>query len=93
MKTAAMTSLPLARLPYLPVSLPREGAIDLELQEGIPFLRASRSVQERIEVLLQKQQDRTISAAEQDELERYAEIDDYLSLLNRETRNLYRESC
>ena len=90
MKTAVI-SPPLTRLYSLPVSLPKEGAIDLELQEGIPVLRASRIVQEQIELLVQKQQEGRLSNGEHEELDCYAEIDDYLSLLNRMTRNLYLE--
>ena len=89
MKT--LSEFPITRLPRLPASLPIEGAITLELQEGIPILRASPIVQEWIERLLHKQQEGTLSTKEQEELESYEEIDDYLSLLNRITRNLYIE--
>lgn len=82
---------PLVKLHRLPSSLPGEGGIRLELQEGVPILKASPSVQERIEHLLRKQQEHSLSAPEQDELESYEEIDDYLSLLNRITRNRYKK--
>ncbi len=83
---------PVTRLHRLPSSLPGEGGISLELQEGIPMLKASPTVQEWIEHLLHKQQEGSLSAQERDDLERYEEIDDYLSLLNRITRNLYVEA-
>jgi hypothetical protein len=83
---------PVVRLHRLPASLPGEGGVSLELQEGIPILKAAPTVQERIEHLLRKQQQQSLSAPEQDELESYEELDDYLSLLNRITRNLYTES-
>ncbi len=67
----------------------REGMIAFALQEGIPVLRASKAVQERIEELLQKQREAALSDAEREEFESYEEIDDYLSLLNRITRNLF----
>jgi hypothetical protein len=84
-------TVPITRVRQLPASLPVEGAIRIELQEGIPVLRASSRVQQRIEHLLYQQQQTTLSAQEQEELDRYEEIDDYLSLLNRLTRNLYLE--
>jgi len=77
------------RLRGLPASLPVEGAIRIELQEGIPILRASFSVQDRVETLLRKQQDSKLSREEEEEFDRYEEIDDYLSFLNRLVRNLF----
>jgi hypothetical protein len=79
---------PLPRLRSLPVTLPLEGAIRIELQEGIPVFRASSSVQDRIETLLRKQQESGLMVEEAEELDRYEEIDDYLSFLNRVVRNL-----
>jgi hypothetical protein len=73
----------------LPDSLPVDGAISLELQEGIPILRASLAVQQWIEQLVHKQHEGILSEQEQHDLDSYEEIDDYLSLLNRLTRNLY----
>ena len=90
MKTAI--EFPVAKLSRLPISLSAEGAITLELQEGIPILRASSAVQRGVERLLQIQQEGTLSAAEREELDSYEEIDDYISLLNRITRNLYIEA-
>ncbi|ABW30807.1 hypothetical protein [Acaryochloris marina] len=75
------------KLDHLPETLP-EGAVCIELEEGIPVFRASSSVQAHIESLLTKQQTTTLSAAEEQELDRYEEIDDYLSFVNRTLRNL-----
>jgi hypothetical protein len=86
-----MTSLPiypLPRLQRLPATLPAEGAVCIELREGIPVLHASASVQKRIGTLLRKQQESKLSVEEARELEQYEEIDDYLSFLNRVIRNL-----
>ncbi len=67
MKTAL--EFPVTTLRRLPVSLPADGGITLELQEGIPILRASPVVQKGVERLLQIQQERTLSAAEEEELD------------------------
>lgn len=82
------SAYPLPKLHHLPASLPLEGAVRLELQNGLPVLRASTAVQLRITALLRKQQETALSPEETDELDRYEEIDDYLSFLNRIVRNL-----
>jgi hypothetical protein len=79
-------NLPL-KLEKLPLNLPKEQAINLDLAEGIPVFKASRQVQERIESLLQKQKDLYLNSAEIQELDEYEELDDYLSLVNRMLRN------
>jgi hypothetical protein len=79
---------PYPKLRALPVTLPAEGAIRIELEEGIPILRASTSVQARVETLLLKQQASDLTEEETEELDHYEEIDDYLSFLNRVVRNL-----
>jgi hypothetical protein len=79
------------RLRSLPVSLPLEGAIRIELEEGVPILRASSSVQERVNKLLLKERESGLLVQETEEFDRYEEIDDYLSLLNRLVRNLFQE--
>jgi hypothetical protein len=79
------TTLPSLR--ELPSSLPLEGAVRLELEEGIPIFRASLLVQDRIEQLLFKQKDSSLSHDEERELDSYEEIDDYLSFVNRIIRN------
>ncbi|MBD2772353.1 hypothetical protein [Iningainema tapete] len=76
------------KLKNLPSSLPKEGAVRIELSEGIPIFRASSAVQNRIEELLEKQQNAPLSAQEEQELDCYEEIDDYLSFVNRTIRNL-----
>lgn len=72
----------------LPTSLRREGAIGVELEEGVLILRVSKSVQNRIETLLRKQRTSNLTLSEEKELQQYADVDDYLSFLNRLSRNL-----
>ncbi|MDX2270326.1 MAG: hypothetical protein NW237_00020 [Cyanobacteriota bacterium] len=75
------------RLHHLPDSFPIEGAVRIELQEGIPIFRASSAVHHRIEQLLAK--DPTcLTSDEEAELDCYEEIDDYLSFVNRSLRNV-----
>jgi hypothetical protein len=80
-------SLP-TKLHHLPMSLPIEGAVQIELEEGIPVFRASSTVQDHIEELLAKQQTAPLNVEEEQELDCYEEIDDYLSFVNRTLRNL-----
>ena len=79
----------LSKLQNLPKTLPIEGAVSIELVEGIPIFRASNTVQNRIEELLEKQQSSPLISDEEQELDLYEEIDDYLSFINRTVRNLY----
>jgi hypothetical protein len=83
-----MTIPLLPKLQQLPTNLPIEGAVRIELEEGIPIFRASSFVQARIEALLSKQQDCSLDMGEERELDCYEEIDDYLSFVNRTVRNL-----
>ena len=83
-----MTISLLPKLQQLPISLPIDGAVRIELEEGIPIFRASTSIQTRIELLLAKQQDAPLLLEEEQELDCYEEIDDYLSFVNRTIRNL-----
>jgi hypothetical protein len=83
-----MTTFLPASLKHLPTALPIEGAVRIELEEGIPVFRASSVVQTQIEALLAKQQTTALSQAEEKELDCYEEIDDYLSFVNRALRNL-----
>jgi len=76
------------KLHGLPLTLPRDGAVQLELEEGVLVFRVSDVVQNRIESLLNKQRDASLTEDESQELERYEEIDDYLSFTNRMLRNL-----
>jgi hypothetical protein len=80
----------LSKLQTFPPTFPSEGAIRLELEEGIPVFRASSLVQDRIEELLSKQASSLMTQEEDEELDLYAAIDDYLSLVN---RSLFAISC
>lgn len=77
------------KLDNLPPTFPKEEAISIELVEGIPILKASQKVQTRIENLLFKQQQTLLNPQEEEELDNYEDLDDYLSLVNRTIRNLY----
>ncbi len=79
---------PIPQLQRLPATLPLDNAVRLELEEGIPVFRATATVQERIELLLNKQHKLQLSKSENQELDLYEEIDDYLSFVNRTVRNL-----
>ena len=83
-----MTPPLLPNLQSLPATFPLEGAISIELQEGIPIFKASNIVQNRIAALLAKQQISPLHSQEEQELDSYEEIDDYLSFLNRLARNI-----
>jgi hypothetical protein len=79
----------LPTLNHLPDTLPLEGAVRIELEEGVPIFRVTTTVQMRIEDLLFKQQEAPLSKAEEQELDGYEEIDDYLSFANRTICNLF----
>jgi len=81
-------NLPLS-LHSLPNTLPSEGAICIELAEGIPIFRVSKKVHNRIEMLLVKEKESTLNREEHKELNEYEELDDYISLVNRLVRNIY----
>jgi hypothetical protein len=82
-----MTASIISPLTSLPKNLPLDGAVRIELQNGIPIFRASQQVQNRIETLLDKREEITLTEPEEQELDSYAEIDDYLSFVNRIIRN------
>jgi hypothetical protein len=84
--TTPVESVP--ALSGLPATLPREGAIEIELEQGVLIFRVSTSVQQRIEDLLEKQRERTLTTVEELELDQYEEVDDYLSFVNRLSRNI-----
>lgn len=84
--TGLVESVP--KLHSLPVSLPRGNAVEIDVEEGVLIFRVSEVAQEKIEELLEKQKSFELDDAEETELDRYEEIDDYLSFLNRLTRNL-----
>ena len=69
-----MTVPLLPKLKSLPTSFPKEGAVRIELEEGIPMFGASSTVQNRIEEL-EKQQDASLSIEEEQELDCYEEIE------------------
>jgi hypothetical protein len=79
---------PVPTLTGLPRGLQQDGAISIELDGGVPVLRASQAAQDRIEDLLQKQKNSSLTTDEEQELQQYEDVDDYLSYLNRLTRNL-----
>ena len=58
------------------------------LEQGVPTFRASPAVVGRVAQLLKRERSGELSRTEADELERYEEIDDYLSHLNYVVRNL-----
>jgi hypothetical protein len=86
METTLIQPVPV--LNGLPVTLPREGAVDIELDQGALIFRVSQTAQERIENLLLKQRESGLTSDEEQELNQYEEVDDYLSYLNRLIRNL-----
>lgn len=75
-------------LHHLPSSLPLDGAVRIELESGVPIFRVSGTVQSRIVALLEKQQTEGLTESEEQELDAYEEVDDYLSFVNRTIRNL-----
>lgn len=84
--TVSIESVP--KLSRLPNSLARENAVEIELEQNVLVFRATRATQDKIENLLTKQKEFGLSEIEEKELRQYEEIDDYLSFLNRLTRNL-----
>jgi Trm5-related predicted tRNA methylase len=84
--------LTIPKLNHLPETLLRDGSVHLELEQGIVIFRASNSVQERINELLDKQKAKTLTQEEERELGEYEEVDDYLSHVNRLIRNLSQAS-
>ncbi|MBD1830556.1 hypothetical protein NDI47_13350 [Microcoleus vaginatus GB1-A2] len=79
----------LPKLENLRDTLPIEGAVRIELVEDIPIFKASTAVKNRIQELLDKQQTLPLNPDEEQELNLYEEIDDYLSFVNRTVRNLF----
>lgn len=84
-----MTLPVLPKLNTLPSTLPIDGAVRIELEEGVPIFRVSSTIQSRIEDLLFKQKETPLNQEEEQELDSYEEIDDYLSFVNRTIRNLF----
>jgi hypothetical protein len=77
------------KLENLRDTLPIEGPVRIKLVEGIPIFKASTAVKNRIQELLDKQQTLPLNPDEEQELNLYEEIDDYLSFVNRTVRNLF----
>jgi hypothetical protein len=75
-------------LDQLPAALRRDGSISLEIEQGVVVLRASKAVQRRLESLVRRSQTGKLTQEEERELEQFEQMDDYLSLLNRLSRNL-----
>ncbi len=71
----------------LPQTLPRENAVELVLQDGVIVFRVSPMVQNQIEELVERQKTAGLSPHEENELDAFEEIDDYLSHVNRLIRN------
>lgn len=86
------TVQPIPRLRYLPEVTRAKNSVQLQLVEGVLIFRAAPSVQKRIEVLLKKQRLTNLNSTEEIELQAYEEMDDYLSFLNRMTRNMLTQS-
>lgn len=79
---------PVPILSNLPTTLPRQGAIEIELEQGVLIFRISQTAQSRVEELVDKQRASQLAPNEDQELQQYEDIDDYLSYLNRLVRNL-----
>ena len=82
-----MNTSTIAPLTTLPKNLPLDGAIAITLQDGVMIFRASQNIQQRIESLLDKREETPLTEIEEQELDDFAAIDDYLSLVNRMIRN------
>jgi hypothetical protein len=78
----------LPKIRNLPKSLPMESAIRIELNEGIPVFKASLTIQNRIEDLLFKQRENSVTADEEKELLLYEELNDYLTFANLLMQNM-----
>ncbi|MGL5063511.1 MAG: hypothetical protein ACRC62_26310 [Microcoleus sp.] len=76
-----ITNLPI-KLERLPKTLPREGAVSIELAEGVLMFRASKLFQERIEILKSQQKEVELTAEELQELQDYEELNNYLIWVN-----------
>jgi len=82
---------PIPKLETIPSSFPTEGALSLEIREGIPIIRSSSIIQNKIDRLINKQKEYGLSPDETDEFDYFEQIDDYISLVNRITRNIFLE--
>ena len=82
-----MNTSTITPLTTLPQNLPLDGAIAITLQDGVMIFRASQNIQQRIENLLDKREKTSLTEIEEQELDDFAAIDDYLSFVNRMIRN------
>jgi hypothetical protein len=83
------TNLPI-ELKRLPKTLPTEGAVRVELAQGVLVFRASRFFLERIEILTAKKNVAELTSEELQELQDYEELNNYLTWVNRTiARNLH----
>lgn len=82
-----MTISTITPITPLPKNLPLDGAIAITLQDGVMIFRTSQNIQERIENLLDKREETPLTETEEQELDDYEVIDDYLSFVNRMIRN------
>jgi hypothetical protein len=82
-----MTTSLILPITTLPKNLPLDGAIAITLQDGVMIFRASQNTQQRIENLLDKREETPLTETEEQELDDFAAIDDYLSFVNRMIRN------
>lgn len=76
------------RINALPATMARESAIRVELDDGALIFKASERMNDRIEKLIAEEKSGSLDQTEKRELDQFEEIDDYLSFLNRLTRNL-----
>ncbi len=76
-----------ADLQVLMNTLPIENGASLDLYEGVPVFRAPRPLVTRAHELLEEKQTRKLSPHEEQELDRFEGLDDFLSLVNRLVRN------
>ena len=85
MSSPSRSSVPL--LHHLPASLPLDGALRLELQDGVPVLRASATVHTGLPPYSGSTRTAPFPRRKQ-RAGRYEELDEYLSFLNRMVRNM-----
>lgn len=82
-----MNTSTIASLITLPKNLPLDGAIAITLQDRLMIFRASQNIQQRIESLLDKREEKPLTGIEKQELDDFEAINDYLSFVNRMIRN------
>ncbi len=74
---------PVPTLRHLPASLPLDGAVRLELQDGVPVLRASTAVRRRMTTLLRKQKHGTLPPSKMTELHDYPDHQDFRAAITK----------